>query len=239
MGQTQPGRVGCTTPEGIAADTHRAVALIRAACVCVSSLDTRTCGAAGPVLPPTVQGVKNQPRHVWCLLPACRGFLDIELACNRVCVCVCPFHPLLLCCAGEHLAPHTPTILSAIAAGTTHPSPLVQTAALTAIEPLLPFVTDDLVPAFHQLLAALLPCAQAAVASGNEDLLVLLCQVRLQLHKVHALPVPWQQPYSAIEHQALTLQAASLVSQWARICSDLPCPAPRNVPSGTDASHMP
>lgn len=86
-------------------------------------------------------------------------------------------HPPVFLSAGEHLAPHTPSILSAIAAGTTHPSPLVQTAALTAIEPLLPFVTDDLVPGFHQLLAALLPCAQAAVTSGNEDLLVLLCQV--------------------------------------------------------------
>lgn len=114
-------------------------------------------------------------------------------------MCVRPFSPsAAVLCAGEHLAPHTPTILSAIAAGTTHPSPLVQTAALTAVEPLLPFVTDDLVPAFHQLLAALLPCAQAAVASANEDLLVLLCQVRLQLPRAPAQPAPCQQPYSAL-----------------------------------------
>jgi len=84
---------------------------------------------------------------------------------------------LLLCCAGEALAPHVPSVLQAIAAGTTHPSPLVQTAALAAIEPLLPYVTDELVPAFHQLLSALLPCAQTAITAGDEDLLVQLCQV--------------------------------------------------------------
>lgn len=70
-----------------------------------------------------------------------------------------------------------PSILSAVAAGTSHPTAHVQTAALSVIEPLLPFVTEDLVPAFHQLLGALLPCAQAAVTAGNEDLLVHLCQV--------------------------------------------------------------
>jgi hypothetical protein len=53
----------------------------------------------------------------------------------------------------------------------------VQTAALSAIEPLLPFITDAHVPAFHSLLAALLPCAHAALAAGNEELLVQLCQV--------------------------------------------------------------
>lgn len=53
----------------------------------------------------------------------------------------------------------------------------MQTAALTAIEPLLEHVEEDMVPAFQQLLGALLPCAQGALASGNEDLLVLMCQV--------------------------------------------------------------
>jgi hypothetical protein len=83
----------------------------------------------------------------------------------------------MLCCAGEALLPHVPSILSAVAAGTSHKTAHVQTAALSVIEPLLPFVTDDMVPAFHQLLGALLPCAQAAVTAGNEDLLVQLCQV--------------------------------------------------------------
>jgi hypothetical protein len=54
---------------------------------------------------------------------------------------------------------------------------VVQTAALSAIEPLLPFITDAHVPAFHSLLGALLPCAHAALAAGNEELLVQLCQV--------------------------------------------------------------
>lgn len=85
----------------------------------------------------------------------------------------------MLCYAGERLAPHVPSILAAVASGASHPTAHVQTAALSVIEPLLPFVTDGLVPAFHQLLAALLPCAQAAVAAGNEDLLVQLCQVRM------------------------------------------------------------
>lgn len=53
----------------------------------------------------------------------------------------------------------------------------MQTAALTAIEPLLEHVEEDMVPAFQQLLGALLPCAEGALASGNEDLLVLMCQV--------------------------------------------------------------
>jgi hypothetical protein len=75
------------------------------------------------------------------------------------------------------MAPHIPSILSAIASGAAHPSPVVQTAALAAVEPLLPYVTDALVPSFHQLMGALLPCAEAAVASGNEELLVQLCQV--------------------------------------------------------------
>jgi hypothetical protein len=83
----------------------------------------------------------------------------------------------VLCCAGEHLEPHVASVLSAVAAGASHPSPLVQKAALKVIAPVLSFVNDDLVPAFHQLLAALLPCAQAAMASGNEELLVDLCQV--------------------------------------------------------------
>lgn len=91
---------------------------------------------------------------------------------------LCP----VLCCAvlwsaGEHLAPHVASVLSAIAAGASHPSPQVQTAALSVIDPVLTYVTDASVPAFHQLLGALLPCAQAALASGNEELLVQLCQV--------------------------------------------------------------
>lgn len=87
--------------------------------------------------------------------------------------CVC-----LLCCAGDHLQPHVPSILQALAAGAGHPSAAVQAAALSAIEPLLPFITDAHVPAFHSLLGALLPCAHAALAAGNEELLVQLCQVK-------------------------------------------------------------
>lgn len=83
----------------------------------------------------------------------------------------------VLCCAGEQLAPHLASVLSAVAAGASHPSPLVQTAALSVIDPVLTYITDATVPAFHQLLGALLPCAQAALASGNEELLVQLCQV--------------------------------------------------------------
>lgn len=80
---------------------------------------------------------------------------------------------------GEHLAPHVPTILQATAAGSAHPSALVQMAALSAIPPLLEFVSEQHVPAFQQLVGALLACGQAAVAAGNEDLLVRLCQVCL------------------------------------------------------------
>lgn len=114
---------------------------------------------------------------------------------------------VVLCYAGEHLAPHVPSILSAVASGASHPTAHVQTAALSVIEPLLPFVTDGLVPAFHQLLAALLPCAQAAVAAGNEDLLVQLCQVRTAVH------VPWLSgPVTQLRHATpnfMTLEPSS------------------------------
>lgn len=82
-------------------------------------------------------------------------------------------------------------ILQAVAASASHPSNLVQTAALSVIEPLLPYVTDTQVPAFHALLAALLPCAQAALAAGNEDLLGHMCQV---LVEVAECPAPLLQP---------------------------------------------
>ncbi|KAF8069426.1 IPO4 [Scenedesmus sp. PABB004] len=92
---------------------------------------------------------------------------------------------------GEHLQPHVPAILAALAAGAAHPSGLVQAAALSAVEPLLPFVSDAQVPDFHRLLAALLPCAQAALAAGNEELLVQLCMV---LVEVAESPAPLLQP---------------------------------------------
>uniref|UniRef100_A0A383W429 Importin N-terminal domain-containing protein n=1 Tax=Tetradesmus obliquus TaxID=3088 RepID=A0A383W429_TETOB len=92
---------------------------------------------------------------------------------------------------GDHLQPHVPAILQALAAGAGHPSAAVQAAALSAVEPLLPFITDAHVPAFHSLLGALLPCAHAALAAGNEELLVQLCQV---LVEVAECPAPLLQP---------------------------------------------
>lgn len=93
--------------------------------------------------------------------------------------------------AGEHLQPHAPMIMQALAAGAAHPNHLVQSAALSVIEPLLPYIADAQVPAFHQLLAALLPCAQTALAAGNEDMLVMICQV---LVEVAESPAPLLQP---------------------------------------------
>ncbi|WIA30405.1 hypothetical protein OEZ86_000490 [Tetradesmus obliquus] len=92
---------------------------------------------------------------------------------------------------GVHLQPHVPAILQALAAGAGHPSAAVQAAALSAVEPLLPFIMDAHVPAFHSLLGALLPCAHAALAAGNEELLVQLCQV---LVEVAECPAPLLQP---------------------------------------------
>eukprot|EP00878_Enallax_costatus_P030791 GHUV01033582.1.p1 GENE.GHUV01033582.1~~GHUV01033582.1.p1 ORF type:complete len:279 (+),score=76.17 GHUV01033582.1:252-1088(+) len=92
---------------------------------------------------------------------------------------------------GDTLQPHAASILQAVAASISHPSDLVQTAALSVIEPLLPYMTDAQVPAFHALLGALLPCAQAALVAQNEDLLGHMCQV---LVEVAECPAPLLQP---------------------------------------------
>lgn len=84
-----------------------------------------------------------------------------------------------------------PSILSALSAGCTHPSVLVQGAALSVVEPLLPHVTGATVPAFHCLMGSLLQCAQAALAASHEDLLVTLCQA---LVEVAESPAPLLQP---------------------------------------------
>lgn len=111
--------------------------------------------------------------------------------CALVCCIPTANHHAPVWPAGAHLQPHIPAILQALSASSSHPSSLVQTASLAVIEPLLPYINAPQVPAFHSLLAALLPCAQAAIAAHNEELVVQLCQV---LVEVAECPAPLLQP---------------------------------------------
>jgi len=104
------------------------------------------------------------------------------------------------------MAPHVSGVLQAMTTALTDASPAVQTAALQAVEPLLPLVsTQDQVRAFHGLLAAMLATAeralaaaasapspgQQAAASGPQDLIILVCQALLEAAE---FPAPLLQP---------------------------------------------
>lgn len=124
------------------------------------------------------------------------------------------------------MAPHVGGVLSALTAAATDASPAVQTAALAAVEPLLPLVsTQDHVRAFHGLVAAMLAAAEralgvaanpaAAAAAGaqpgqghgdEQELLILICQALLEAAE---FPAPLLQPaLPAVLEMALAVAGA-------------------------------
>lgn len=118
------------------------------------------------------------------------------------------------------MAPHVGGVLSALTAAATDASPAVQTAALAAVEPLLPLLsTQDHVRAFHTLVAAMLAAAEralgAATAAGqgseagagpHQELLILVCQALLEAAE---FPAPLLQPaLPAVLEMALAVAGA-------------------------------
>ncbi len=107
---------------------------------------------------------------------------------------------------GDFMAPHVGGILAAVTAALADVSSAVQTAALQAVEPLLPLVaTQEQVAAFHGLVAAMLAAAERALAAaaagaaspgqqaaGNpQELIILVCQALLETAE---FPAPLLQP---------------------------------------------
>jgi hypothetical protein len=100
------------------------------------------------------------------------------------------------------MAPHVGGVLAAMTAALSDASPAVQTAALQAVEPLLPLIaTQEQVRAFHGLVAAMLAAAERALAAATQpgdggsgspqESIILVCQALLEAAE---FPAPLLQP---------------------------------------------
>jgi hypothetical protein len=116
------------------------------------------------------------------------------------------------------MAPHVGGVLQAVTAALADASPAVQTAALQAVEPLLPLVcTQDHLAAFHRLVAAMLAASERALAAAAaapdspggaaaQEALILVCQALLEAAE---FPAPLLQPaLPAVLEMALAVAGA-------------------------------
>jgi hypothetical protein len=124
------------------------------------------------------------------------------------------------------MAPHVGGVLAAMTSALADASPAVQTAALQAVEPLLPLVaTQEQLRAFHGLVAAMLAAAERALAAAAaapdsaagasaQEALILICQALLEAAE---FPAPLLQPaLPAVLEMALAVAGARALDAGTR-----------------------